>query len=268
MMARLVGRESIGVGSELKSVHYNSRRLLGLMSLALALVIGSGANALAFDCLTSKPAGARGYWHSQAVAGKTCWFGADWRSFLAKSKAQAQPSTTQAAPAPVAKDEPKDEPDTEPQAPADVTPSTAQSTEAERSQDPPGLRQATPAEAAALINSISLDFEPAAPAAPPPAKPQRKAAPETQVAQSHNTGDWLITFGELAIIGGVLATVIRQFRRRRAMKAQRAQPQSAPVSLRFAPPLQPGISPDVQSPQQVPWAAAMRSARTESLSDA
>ncbi|MBV9236364.1 MAG: hypothetical protein JOZ94_11080 [Xanthobacteraceae bacterium] len=149
-----------------------------------------------------------------------------------------------------------------------MTPSTAQSTEAERSQDPPGLRQATPAEAAALINSISLDFEPAAPAAPPPAKPQRKAAPETQVAQSHNTGDWLITFGELAIIGGVLATVIRQFRRRRAMKAQRAQPQSAPVSLRFAPPLQPGISPDVQSAQQVPWAAAMRSARTESLSDA
>jgi hypothetical protein len=254
----------------LKSVHYNSRRLLGLMSLALALVIGSGASALAFDCLTSKPAGARGYWHSQAVAGKTCWFGADWRSFLAKSKTQAQPSTDQAEPSPVAKDEPKDESDTEPQAPADVTPSAAQSTDAERSQDPPapGLRQATPAEAAALINSISLDFEPAAPAAPPPAKPQLKAAPEAHVAQSHNTGDWLITFGELAIIGGVLATLIRQFRRRRAMKAQRAQPQFMPVSLRFAPPLQPGISDDVQSPRQVPWATAMRSARTETLSDA
>ena len=239
------------------------------MSLALALVIGSGASALAFDCLTSKPAGARGYWHSQAVAGKTCWFGADWRSFLAKSKAQAQSSAAQVEPAPVAKDEPKDEPNTEPQAPADVTPSAAQSTDAERSQDQPGLRQATPAEAAALINSISLDFEPAAPAAPPPAKPQLKAAPEeAHVAQSHNTGDWLITFGELAIIGGVLATLIRQFRRRRAMKAQRAQPQFAPVSLRFAPPLQPGISDDVQSPRQVPWATAMRSARTETLSDA
>ncbi len=236
--------------------------------MALALVIGSGASALAFDCLTSKPAGARGYWHSQAVAGKTCWFGADWRSFLAKSKAQAQPSTAQAEPAPTAKDEPKDEPNTEPQAPADVTPSPAQSTDAERSQDPPGLRQATPAEAAALINSISLDFEPAAPAAPSPAKPQLKPAPEAQVAQSHNTGDWLITFGELAIIGGVLATLIRQFRRRRAMKAQRAQPQFAPVSLRFAPPLQPGISDDIQSPRQVPWATAMRSSRTETLSDA
>lgn len=252
----------------MKSVHNYSRRLLGMVSLALALVIGSGASALAFDCLTSKPAGARGYWHSQAVAGKTCWFGADWRSFLAKSKAQAQPATAQAEPAPVATDEPNDEPKTEPQAPADVTPSAAQATDAERLQDPPGLRQATPAEAAALINSISLDFEPAAPAAPPPAKPQLKAAPEAQVAQSHNTGDWLITFGELAIIGGVLATVIRQFRRRRAMKAQRAQPQFPPVSLRFAPPLQPSIGDDVQSPRQVSWATAMRSARTETLSDA
>jgi hypothetical protein len=234
------------------------------MSLALALVIGSGASALAFDCLTSKPAGARGYWHSQPVAGKTCWFGADWRSFLAKSKAQAQPDTTQADPAPLAKSEPK----TEPQPPADVTPSAAESTEAEQPQDPPGLRQATPAEAAALINSISLDFEPAAPAAPQPAKLQMKAAPETLVTQSHNTGDWLITFGELAIIGGVLATLIRQFRRRRAMKAQRAQPQLTPVSLRFAPPLQPGISADVESLRQAPWATAMRSARTETLSDA
>jgi hypothetical protein len=245
-----------------------SVRLLAPICLAGTLVIGSGANALAFDCLTSKPAGARGYWHSQPVAGKTCWFGADWRSFLAKSKAQAQPATAQAQSAPVAKDEPEGEPNTEPQAPADVTPSPARSIDAEGPQDPPGLRQATPAEAAALINSISLDFEPAAPAAPPPAKPQLKAAPAPQVAQSHNTGDWLITFGELAIIGGVLATLIRQFRRRRATKAQRSQPQFAPVSLRFAPPLQPGINDDIQSPRQVPWATTVRSSRTETLSDA
>jgi hypothetical protein len=248
------------------------KRLLAPLFLAVTLVIGSGAGALAFDCLTSKPAGARGYWHSQSVAGKTCWFGADWRSFLATSKAQAQPSAAQAEPARAAKSEPASEPDTEPksesQPPAAMTPSAAESTDAEQPQDPPGLRQATPAEAAALINSISLDFEPAAPAAPPPAKSQLKAAPEAHVAQSHNTGDWLITFGELAIIGGVLATLIRQFRRRRAMKAQRAQPQFMPVSLRFAPPLQPGISDDVQSPRQVPWATAMRSARTDTLSDA
>jgi hypothetical protein len=230
------------------------------MSLAIALVIGTGASALAFDCLTSKPAGARGYWHSQAVAGKTCWFGADWRSFLAKSKAQAEPAAAQAAPAPVAKSEPK----TEPQPPADVTPAPGETTDAEQAEDPPGLRQATPAEAAALINSISLDFEPAAPAAPQPAKAPPKAAPEAH-AQSHNTGDWLITFGEIAIFGGVLATLIRLFRRRRAMKEQRPQPQFVPVSLRFAPPLQPGISADVQSPRQAPWATAMTSARRETL---
>lgn len=237
------------------------------MSLALALVIGSGVSALAFDCLTSKPEGARGYWHSQAVAGKTCWFGADWRSFLAKSKAQAQPSAAQGEPAPVATSEPKSEPKSEPQPSADVMSSPVETTDAEQPQDLPGLRQATPVEAAALINSISLDFEPAAPAAPQPAKPSLKAAPETH-AQSHNTGDWLITFGELAIIGGVLATLIRQFRRRRAMKAQRLQPQFVPVSLRFAPPLQPGISADVQSPRQAPWVTALNSARRETVPSA
>jgi hypothetical protein len=234
------------------------------MFLALAMVIGSGVSALAFDCLTSKPAGARGYWHSQPVAGKTCWFGAEWRSFLAKSKAQAEPAAAQAEPAPVAKSAPKGEPKTEPQPAADVTPAPAGTTDAEEPQDPPGLRQATPTEAAAMINSISLYFEPAAPAAPQPAKSAPKAAPEAH-AQSHNMGDWLITFGELAIIGGLLATLIRVFRRRRAMKEQRPQPQFMPVSLRFAPPLQPGISADAQPPQQAAWATAMRSAQTESV---
>jgi hypothetical protein len=225
--------------------------------LAIALVIGSGASALAFDCLTSKPAGARGYWHSQPVAGKTCWFGADWRSFLAKSKAQAEPGATEAEPAPAAKSEPK----SEPQPAAEVTLPPAETTDAEQPQDLPGLRQATPSEAAALINSISLYFEPAAPR---PVKSAPKAAPEAH-AQSHNMGDWLITFGELAIIGGLLATLIRVFRRRRAMKEQRPQPQFGPVSLRFAPPLQPGISADAQSPRQAAWATAMRSGQTESV---
>ena len=112
-----------------------------------------------------------------------------------------------------------------------------------------------------MINSISLYFEPAAPR---PVKSATKAAPEAH-AQSHNMGDWLITFGELAIICGLLATLIRVYRRRRAMKEQRPQPQFMPVSLRFAPPLQPGISADAQSPRQPAWATAMRSAQTESV---
>jgi hypothetical protein len=255
----------------LKIVQDCSRHLLAPTCLAIALVIGSGASALAFDCLTSKPAGARGYWHSQPVAGKTCWFGADWRSFLAKSKAQAEPAAAQTEPTPAAKPAPvaKSEPKTELQPAADVTPAPAETTDAEGVQDPPGLRQATPSEAAALINSISLDFEPATPVAPKPAKSAQQTpksapqAPDAQ-AQSHNTGDWLITFGELAILGGILATLIRLFRKRRAMKAQRAQPQLTPMSLRFAPPLQPGISADDQlAPLQAPWATATRSRQRE-----
>lgn len=255
-----------GKSSELKRVGDCSRHWLAarrvapvvLFLLAIALVVAPSPSALAFDCLTSKPEGARGHWHTQAVAGKICWFGADWRSFLAKSKAQAEPTEAQAEPSPVAKTEPKPEP----QPATDVTPSPAETTDAEQPQDPPGLRQATPVEAAALINSISLDFEPAPSAAPQPAQIPPKAAPEAY-AQSRNTGDWLITFGELAIIGGVLATLIRYFRRRRAMKAQQPQPGFAPVSLRFAPPLQPGISADVQSPSRVPWATVMRSPQTD-----
>jgi hypothetical protein len=115
-----------------------------------------------------------------------------------------------------------------------------------------------------LINSISLDFEPVAPAAPKPAKSAPKAAPEAR-AQSHNMGDWLITFGELAILGGALATLIRVFRRRRAMKAQPAQPGLVPVSLRFAPPLQPGISADAEPPGRPAWATTTRSAQRETI---
>jgi hypothetical protein len=258
----------------LKIVQNCSRHFLAPTCVAIALVVGSGASALAFDCLTSKPAGARGYWHSQPVAGKTCWFGADWRSFLAKSKAQTEPAAAQAEPMPAAKPAPmaKSEPKSEPQPQAEATPAPAETADAEGVQDPPGLRQATPSEAAALINSISLDFEPATPvaskpakSAPPAAKSAPQAAPDAQ-AQSHNTGDWLITFGELAILGGVLATLIRLFRRRRAMKAQPAQPQLMPMSLRFAPPLQPGIGADDQlAPLQAPWATAPRSRQRETV---
>jgi hypothetical protein len=236
------------------------------MSLAIALVLGTGASALAFDCLTSKPAGARGHWHSQPVAGKICWFGYEWRSFLAKEKGQAEPAAAQSEPALAAKSAPvaKSEPKTEPQPAAEVAPAPAETTDVEEAQDPPGLRQATPAEAAALINSISLDFEPVAPTAPKPTKSAPKPAPEAR-AQSHNMGDWLITFGELAILGGALATLVRLFRRRRAMKAQQAQPQLVPVSLRFAPPLQPGISADAEPLGRPAWATAMRSAERETI---
>jgi hypothetical protein len=72
--------------------------------------------------------------------------------------------------------------------------------------------------------------------------------------------DWLIAFGELAIIGGVLAMVVKRLRRRRA--------EFLSVSLVFAPPLQPSDSADRQPPTRPPWAAAMGSARAETLPSA
>jgi hypothetical protein len=227
------------------------------MSLAIALVFGSGLSAFAFDCLTSKPSGARGHWHTQSVAGKICWFGADWRSFLAKEKAQAEPAA-QAEPSPATK--------SEPQPADDATPSPPVTTDAEPSQDPPGLRPATPAEAAALINSISLELEPA----PPPTlprNPEPPKAPPSAHAQSDGMSDWLIAFGELAIIGGVLATLFKQFRRRRVAKAQQ-QPQPLPINLPFAPPLQPTASEYGQPPRRPPWAPAMSPERSEELDSA
>ncbi len=269
----LFAGDLLGASSCLKSVQDGSRKLLAPIVLALALVIGSGASALAFDCLTAKPEGARGHWHTQVVAGKTCWFGYDWRSFLAKSKAQAEPSAVQAEPSTAqaepaaAQPEPPPVTKTEPQQSPDPAASPAETTGAEQPQDPPGLRPATAAEAAALINSISLEFEPAPPANPAPVKSLPKAPPEGH-AQSRDTGDWLIAFGEFAIIGGMLAMLIKQIRRRRLAKAPRPNLEFAPVSLRFAPPLQPADSADGPSLRRPPWATALSSAETETLPSA
>jgi hypothetical protein len=115
-----------------------------------------------------------------------------------------------------------------------------------------------------LINSISLEFEPA----PPPANPKLLKSPPNAHAQSHGIGDWLIAFGELAIIGGVLATLIKQFRRRQVAKRQQPQPEFLPVSLPFAPPLQPSGSADGQPLTQPPWATAARSVWPETVPSA
>ncbi len=242
--------------------------IAGSAALAIALVTGFGPSAFAFDCLTTKPAAARGHWHTQVVAGKTCWFGYDWRSFLAKSKAQAEPSTAQPEPSTAqpelsaaqtepaaAQAQPSPVTNTEPQQSPDPVASPVETTNTEQPQDPPGLRPATATEAAALINSISLEFEPAPSANPAPPNLPPKAPPEAH-AQSRDTGDWLIAFGEFAIIGGMLAMFIKQIRRRRAAKRLRPHSEFVPVSLRFAPPLQPSDSADGQSPTRPPWATA------------
>ena len=58
--------------------------------IAAVLILSFGQRASALDCLAYKPAGARGQWHADVVAGKICWYGPNWRSFLPKPKLQSE----------------------------------------------------------------------------------------------------------------------------------------------------------------------------------
>jgi hypothetical protein len=170
---------------------------LGAMPLAIVLLICAAQTALALDCLKYKPAGARGEWHADVVAGKICWFGPNWRAFLPKPKVRVDESKAvsdgqgstarperpaQPAPLPVATSDPPEELHT--------------------------LRQATPAEAAALINAISLDFEPAPSDVPAAQEPKRGTT-------TGMTGTIVVACG-LAIGGFALAMIIYIRRQRRA----------------------------------------------------
>src|SRR5262249_48322690 len=82
-------------------------RRIGATLLAVVWIIGISQGASAFECLANKPAGARGKWHAEVVAGKICWFGADWRSFLAKEKAEhARAVNSKATPPTVGPEQP------------------------------------------------------------------------------------------------------------------------------------------------------------------
>src|SRR5262249_29925360 len=127
------------------------------MPLAILLLICAAQTASALDCLKYKPAGARGEWHADVVAGKICWFGPNWRAFLPKPKVRVEDAKAvtdgQGATA-------------RPERPAQPAPSPVVASDAP--PDLNALRKATPAEAAALINAISLEFDPAPLDAPPP----------------------------------------------------------------------------------------------------
>ena len=190
--------------------------------LAFTLIISMGERALAFDCLAYKPEGARGDWHADVVAGKICWYGPDWRSFLPKLKTHVGSSrlvitkpdrrvaNSQPHP-PVEKSTPVENSKThtqvgkttrvensKPDVPIenDKSEISAVSTslptevvDVERAQESPGLREANPAEAATFANASSLEFEPAA--------PQDLAPPE--IAPQTNIPDLLIAFSIVAL---------------------------------------------------------------------
>jgi hypothetical protein len=199
--------------------------------LAFMLIISMGGSALALDCLAYKPEGARGDWHADVVAGKICWYGPNWHSFLPKSKtrvgssqlvitkpdkrvanSQPYPSVEKSTPVENSKTHIQVEQTTrgensKPDVPIenDKSEISAVSTllppevaEVEKAQESPVLREANPAKGAAFANASSLEFEPAAPQDPAPPE----IAPQTNIAHL------LIAFSTVALGTIALAWLI------------------------------------------------------------
>jgi hypothetical protein len=220
---------------------------------AILLTLTLSTSAMALDCLAYKPEGARGNWHADVVAGKICWFGPNWRSFLPKPKVRAENSSA-------SKNEGGVPTDIPPRA-ADPAPSPVKATEAERPQDSHGLRQATPIEAEAFINAISSEWDPGPPDIPDPPR---------STVERHDVIETILLFifSTLAIGGVAFATIIGKRRARRAEQrlgfsagAERQPPESSPVSIPVAPSLQPCA---VEGPQPVTVPSWLVRVRTDS----
>ena len=196
--------------------------------IATVLVITLGQRAWALDCLAYKPAGARGQWHADVVAGKICWYGPNWRSFLPKPKlqaesAQAVKSKPDSGAAPLGRS-------------AEPAPLAVGATDTETLQDLPALRAATPAEAAALINAVSLEFDSVQPE--PPAQPKPTVARYDMIVT-------IIAIIALAIGGLALTMLFYKRRKHRAAKqklvidadAGRGRREQGLERLRVSPPI-------------------------------
>jgi hypothetical protein len=208
--------------------------------LALLLIVSVGRSASAFDCLAYKPEGARGQWHAEVIAGKICWIGANWRSFLPKPKARGDNSGAA-----------NSKPDTQvvnrkSEVPVESTATSLpnEAVEMESPQDSPGLRKATRAETAAFTervvdhedasqirsNAPSVEFGPA----PDPAA--------TDISRESIIGDLLIAFSVTALATGALATLIMRDPSQQVIvyaEKEQQQVEHQPVDFGLAPPLQP-----------------------------
>jgi hypothetical protein len=214
--------------------------------LPQSLLVSFSGSAAAFDCLSYKPEGARGQWHAEVVAGKICWFGANWRSFLpkkARTEGSALPNKRPADPKVISEQ------------PAEPTPAPAKAMEVKDPGDSSGLRQATPTEAAALINAVSLEFEP-----PPPAVPD----PPDATVVAEGITELIVIFGVLAISAFVLATLIYKRGKRHTVEqlisetdgTEQELVQSVPTSS--APPLQPSAVNEHQLTNVPSWLVRAR----------
>jgi hypothetical protein len=196
--------------------------------IATVLILSFDQHAWALDCLAYKPAGARGQWHADVVAGKICWYGPNWRSFLPKPKLQAE--SAQAV---------KSKPDggaASLSRSAEPAPLAVGATDTETLQDLPALRAATPAEAAALINAVSLEFD--------SVQPEPSARPKPTVAR-YDMIVTIIAIIALAIGGLALTMLFYKRRKHRAAKqklvidadAGRGRREQGLERLRVSPPI-------------------------------
>jgi len=170
-----------------------------MIGLGILLAVSISKNAADFDCLPYKPEGARGRWHAEVVAGKICWYGANWRSFLPK---QAQPENSDG---PNKKRKPLSANIEESAEPVPLPVASPH----EEQPSPSGLRPATPMEAEALINAISIEWDATPPDVLEPAQPAVTRDRTTQITT---------IFSALAIVGIALAMIFYKQRRRRANK--------------------------------------------------
>jgi hypothetical protein len=187
--------------------------------LVFMLMISMGGSALALDCLAYKPEGARGDWHADVVAGKICWYGPNWHSFLPKPKTHVGSSqlvitkpdrrvaNSQLRP-PVEKSTQVENSNTQTQVEktrndkseisAVPTSLPTEVVDVERAQESDGLREANPAEAVTFADASSLEFGPVAPQDPAPPE----IAPQTNIAHL------LIAFSVVALGTIALAWLI------------------------------------------------------------
>jgi hypothetical protein len=202
------------------------------------LVFCIGESALAFDCLAYKPERAQGQWHADVVAGKICWYGPNWRSFLPKSKSHVESSQiaiskpervvhskihneleTVKPGTQVEIEDNKPDVEVETSKPGTLADPRSMPTEAataERVEDSSGLREASPAEAAAFTNVISLEFETA---------PTRSSDSSETPVESYSVADLFIAFSMVALATGGFVTLIMLRGKKRVMFDAETEPQ-------------------------------------------
>ncbi len=237
-------------------------------SLVIVLFINMAEPAVAFDCLAYKPERAQGQWHADVIAGKICWYGPNWRSFLAKPKAHMENSrVTNSTPVTqVVNSEPialkrrkagiqteNGNPDAQvdnikpdvptenrkPEIAADSTLLKVKPIDAESAQESPGLREATPAEAAAFSNVASLELKPAG----------ISNLSQGEIAPQPNLRDLLIAL-TVVVFGTVgLGTLILKIGSQKVDSEADVDSEAlelVPVYVEIVPPLQPGAADEHQ----------------------